>query len=149
MQSLSEHRSKTEAVPTYNQRGLGLGSCRLWGGLDKAQHKVPTVSLVRVQRLRNDLYKAVEGPSTRLIVLSMITWSYFRRRRHLTILEPDETKFASHLTLLKLQTRSLEKTGWEIPSETNSWNNISSNLDKWSEYDMKNFPNVFQSLWYL
>ena len=69
---------------------------------DKARHIVPTALLVRVQRLRNDLYKALEGPTTRPIVLSMITGSYFRRRRRLTILEPDESKFASHLTLLSL-----------------------------------------------
>ena len=46
------------------------------GGLDKARHIVPTALLVRVQRLRNDLYKAVKGPSTRPIVLSMIIGSY-------------------------------------------------------------------------
>ena len=42
----------------------------------------------------------MEGPSIRPIVLSMITDSYFRSRRRLTILEPGETTFASHLTLL-------------------------------------------------
>ena len=55
---------EAEGVPNYNQRGRGSGPCRLWGGLDKARHKVPTALLVRVQRLRNDLYKAVKGPST-------------------------------------------------------------------------------------
>ena len=54
------------------------------------------------QCVRKDLYKAVEGPSTKSIVLSMINGSYFRRRRRLTILEPDETKFSSNLTLLSL-----------------------------------------------
>ena len=53
------------------------------GGLDKALHIVPTVLLVRVQRFRNDLYKAVE-PSTRPLVLSMIVGSYWRRRRRNT-----------------------------------------------------------------
>ena len=48
--------------------------------------------LVRVQCFRKGSYKAVEGPSTRPIVLSMITWSYCRRRRRLTIFEPDEMK---------------------------------------------------------
>ena len=62
---------KAEGVPTNNQRGRGSGPCRLWGGLDKARHIVPTALLVRVQRFRNDLYKAVKGPSTRPIVLSM------------------------------------------------------------------------------
>ena len=63
---------KAEGVPTNNQRGRGSGPCRLWGGLDKARHIVPTALLVRVQRFRNDLYKAVKGPSTRPIVLSMM-----------------------------------------------------------------------------
>ena len=93
---------KAEGVPTNNQRGRGSGPCRLWGGLDKACHKVPTALLVRVQRLRNDLYKAVKWPSTRPIVISMITGSYCRRRRHFTIFEPDEMKFVSLLTLLSL-----------------------------------------------
>ena len=72
---------KAEGVPTNNQRGRGSGPCRFWGGLDKARHIVPTALLVSVQRLRNDLYKAVKGPSTRPIVLSMITGPYWRRRR--------------------------------------------------------------------
>ena len=67
---------KAEGVPTNNQRGRGSGPCRLWGGLDKARHIVPTALLVRVQRFRNDLYKAVKGPSTRPIVLSMIAKEY-------------------------------------------------------------------------
>ena len=86
---------KAEGVPTNNQRGRGSGPCSLWGGLDKARHIVPTALLVRVQRLTNDLYKAVKGPSTRLIVLSMITGSYCRRRRRFTIFEPAEMKFDS------------------------------------------------------
>ena len=66
---------KAEGVPTNNQRGRGSGPCRLWGGLDKARHIVPTALLDRVQRFRNDLYKAVKGPNTRPIVLSMIAGS--------------------------------------------------------------------------
>ena len=54
---------------------------------------VPTALLVNVQCVRKDMYKAVEGPSTRTIVLLMINWSY---------LEPDEANFASHLTLTLL-----------------------------------------------
>ena len=67
---------QAEGVPTNNQRGRGSGPCCLRGDLDKARHIVPTALFVRVQRLRNDLHKAVKGPSTRLIVLSMITGSY-------------------------------------------------------------------------
>ena len=73
--------------PTNNQRGQRLGPFRLWGGLDKARIIVPTALLVRVQCLRKGLYKAVEVPSTRPIVLLMITGSYCRRRRRLTIFE--------------------------------------------------------------
>ena len=36
-----------EGVPTNNQRGLRSGPCRLWRGLDKARHIVPTALLVR------------------------------------------------------------------------------------------------------
>ena len=82
-----------EGVPTNNQRGRRSGPCRLWGGLDKARHIVPTALLVRVQCFRKSLHKAVQGPSTRPIVVSMINGSYCRRRRRLTIFEPDEMKF--------------------------------------------------------
>ena len=58
--------------------------------------------LVRVQRFREGLYKAVDGPSIRPIVLSMINGSYCRRRRRITIFEPDEMKFDVSLTLLSL-----------------------------------------------
>ena len=61
-------------------------SCLPWGGLDNARHKYITRRLVRVQCLRKDLYKAVEGPSTTLIVLSMITGSYFRHWMRFTFL---------------------------------------------------------------
>ena len=91
---------KAEGVPTNNQTGRGSGPCR--GGLDKARHIVPTALLVIEQRLRNDLYKAVQGPSTRPIVISMITGSYYRRRRRFTIFEPNEMKFVSLLTFLSL-----------------------------------------------
>ena len=87
-----------EGVPTNNQRGQRSGPYRLLGGLDKARHVVPTALVVRVQCFRKGLYKAVEGPSTRPIYLSMITGSYCRRRRRLTIFEPDEMKFDVSLT---------------------------------------------------
>ena len=76
-----------EGVPTNNQRGRRSEPCRLWGGLDKARHIVPTALLVRVQCIRKSLHKAVQGPSTRPIVVSMINGSYCRRRRRLTIFE--------------------------------------------------------------
>ena len=86
-----------EEVPTNNQRRQRSGPC-----LDKARHIVPTPLLVRVQCFSKDLYKAVEGPSTRPIVFSMINGSYCRRRSRLTIFEPDELKFGVSLTLLIL-----------------------------------------------
>ena len=55
---------KAEGVPTNNKRGRGSGPCRFRGGLDKAFHIVPTALLVRVQRLKNDPYKAVNGHKT-------------------------------------------------------------------------------------
>ena len=99
---------KTEGVPTNTQRGRGSGSCRLWRGLDKTSHIVPTALLVRVQRWRNYPYKAVEEPITRPIVLSMISGSYFRRRRRLT--------FVDYITI---------EDRMRVPSETYSWNDIS------------------------
>ena len=88
---------KDEGVPTNNHRDGDQDPVAY-----KARHIVPTALLVRVQCLRNNLYRAVEGPNTRPIVLSMIAGSYFRRRKRLTILEPDQTNFAWHLTLLSL-----------------------------------------------
>ena len=67
---------------------------------------VPTALLVRVKCFRKGSNKAVEGPSIRPIVLSMITGSYCRRRRRLAIFEPDEMKFGGSLTLLSFYTRS-------------------------------------------
>ena len=83
--------------------------------------------------LKDDLYKAVEGPSTSPIVLSMITGSYFRRRRRLTILEPDKTKCASHLTLLFCRLDHCRGPGERFLPK-HSCNHISQNLDKRSEH---------------
>ena len=88
---------KAEGVPTNNKRGRGSGPCRLRGGLDKTRHIVPTALLVRVQRFRNDLYKAVKGPSTRPIVLSIIAGSYWRRQRRFTIFDPTRWSSLRHL----------------------------------------------------
>ena len=92
-----------EEIPTNNQRGRRSGPCRLLGS-DKARHIIPTALLVRVQCFMKGtcIYKVVEGPSTRPIVLAMINGSYCRRRRRLTIFEPDEKKFGVSLTLLSL-----------------------------------------------
>ena len=52
----------------------------------KARHIVPTALLVRVQCLRNNLVKAVEGPSTRplddlrVILPTSQAFDYFRAR---------------------------------------------------------------------
>ena len=86
---------KAEGVPTNNHRGQ-WSPCRLIGGLDNARHIVPTALLGRVQRFRNDLYKAVKGPSTRPIVLSMIIGSYWRRQRRFTLFEPNDNRRIMH-----------------------------------------------------
>ena len=140
---------KAEGVPTNKERGRGSGPCRLWRGLDKARHIISRALLVRVQCLRNNLLKDVKRPSTRLIFLSMIAGSYWRRRRRFTIFEPDKMEFALSLTHLSWQTRSPYKTRWVNPLDTYSWKDIAPNLDKSAEYDPKNFPNVFRRLWYL
>ena len=87
---------KAEGVLTSNQRGQESGP---WG-LDKARHIVPTALLVRAQCFRNELYKAVNGPRTRHIVLSNMAGSYWRHRRRFIYFEPDEIKFASRLPSL-------------------------------------------------
>ena len=98
-----------EGVPTNNQRGRRSGPCRISGGLDKARHIVPTALLVRVQCLRKCtcVYKAVEGQSTRPIVITLINGSYCRRKRRLTIFERDEMKFgvsmAFYLTIYPIR----------------------------------------------
>ena len=94
--------SKAEGVTAYIQRGRGSEPCRLWEGLDKARLIVSIALLVRVQRLRNNLYKAVKRPSISPIVLPIISGSYWRRRRRFTIFESDEMKSVSLLTLLSL-----------------------------------------------
>ena len=63
--------------------------------LHNIRYIVPA-ALFRMQRSKN----AVEEPRTKPIVLLMITGSYFRRRRRLTIFERDETIFATPLNLL-------------------------------------------------
>ena len=93
---------RTTRFPTNKQRGRGSRPCVVSGSLDESRHIVPTDWLVRVQCFRKGLSKAVEGPSTGPIFLSMITELYLPRRRRLTTSEPDETKFASHLTHLRL-----------------------------------------------
>ena len=135
---------KADGAPTNNQSGRGSGPCRLWGGLNKTNRIVPTTLLVREQRFGNYLYKTVKGPSTRPIVLSMIAGSYWRCRRRFTIFESDEMKFASPFDPPKFVDKITA-----IPCDTKSWNDIAPNSDRSSEYDLKNFPNVFWSLWYL
>ena len=93
---------KTEGVPTNNQRGRGFGHCRLWEGFDKALHIVPTALLVNVQRFRDDLYKAIKGPNTRPIVLSMIAGSYWRRRRRLLFSSLTRWNYFFPLSILSL-----------------------------------------------
>ena len=59
--------------------------------------------------------------------------------------EPDGIKYIGTFDSLRLCNRNLWKTGWEIPFETYSQNNITSNFDKTSEQDLQNFKNVSSS----
>ena len=100
--------AKAEGVPTNNQKGRGSGPCRLWRGLDKVRHIVPTALLVRVQRFRSDLYKAVKGPNTRpiysplddrwVILTTSQAFYYFRSRRD-EIRFFDPPKFVDKITV--------------------------------------------------
>ena len=117
----------------------------------KVRHIVPTALLVRVQCLRNSLYKAVKGPST--IVLSSSRWS------------PGHTSDVAGVWLFKSPIRQNSLRIWPslvcrldhrrrpgerfLPKQILRINDISPNLDKRSEYDLKNFPIEFRSLWYL
>ena len=135
-----------EGVPTNNQRGQRSGPCRLWGGFDKARHIVPTALLVRVQCFRNGSYKAVEGPSTRPIVLSMITGTYMycRRRRRLTIFEPDKMKFGVSLTLLKPRSHRQNVTGAFL--ERWKKNTIHSIVNKYYISKILYIKNIFSDI---
>ena len=141
-QTVTELTSDGTGVPNNNQRGRGSGPRLLWVGLVKSRHIVPTALLVRVQCIRSDMYKAVEGPSTRPIVLSMSTVPNVWRLRRLTIFEPNEMRFALPLSLLvwrlyrRKRLRFLQK---------HSWNDFSPNLDKSSKYDLKNFHIFFEA----
>ena len=68
------------------------------------------------------------------------------RRRIFAIFEPDEMKFAVPSIILSLYSRSVQKARLEIPFGTFSGKEISAKFDRSSEYDLKNFQNVFQSL---
>ena len=57
---------------------------------------ITTALLVSLQQFREGMYEAVSGPSTPYMVISIIKGSYCRRRRRLTIFEPDD--FAVPLT---------------------------------------------------
>ena len=52
---------KAEGFSTNNSKGRESEPCRFCGGYDMARYIVPTALIVRVQRLRNDLHKAVKG----------------------------------------------------------------------------------------
>ena len=100
--SVSESGSKGWWNPYLQSEGTRIRTLSPLRKFGQSCHIVPTVLLVRVQCPRKDLYKAVEGPSTRPIVISMITESYFLLRKGLTISEPDETKSATSLILANL-----------------------------------------------
>ena len=73
-----------EGVPTNNQRGRRSGPCRLWGGLDKARHIVPTALLVRVQCFRKSL-EEVNLPGIVFVALRYMSLWCYTNRRHLIL----------------------------------------------------------------
>ena len=69
-----------EGVPTNNQRGQRSGPCRLWGGLDKARHIVPTALLVRVQRVTivHFLFFLFPNPRMTFVLENLLKWGISR-----------------------------------------------------------------------
>ena len=64
---VSQLRSRVEGVQTNYQRDRGLGPCLQWEDLDKVRHIDNTALIVRVQRFRKTIHKAIEGQSSRPI----------------------------------------------------------------------------------
>ena len=142
--------------PTANQRGKVIQTYlyiivykKYLVISDKARHIVPTALLVRVQRFRKDLCKAVKGLITRLIVLSMITVSYWRRRRRFTIFERrdeiaslafDPPLFVDKITVGDTEVDSF----WYIYLKLYC-TKFGQTFRGWP----KEFPNDFRSLWYM
>ena len=114
-----------EGVPTNNQRGRRSGPCRLWGGLDKARHIVPTALLVRVQCFRKSLHKAVQGPSTIILWTSVEIWWYFVPRIFVKRnLSPSLLRWSSLQTKEGQRHTEFHLVGFEnsqTPSTTTVW----------------------------
>ena len=66
---------KESRLTIRGTRVRALSPLRRLGQVFRHIHAVTTTLLVRVQRSRKDMWNAVEGPSTRYIVLSMNTGS--------------------------------------------------------------------------
>ena len=95
---------KAEGVPTNNQRRRGSGPCRLWGGLDKPRHIVPTALFVRVQRFKNGCkraeHKTYSPLDDRLVILTTSkAFHYFRARRYEIRFAFDPPKFVNKITV--------------------------------------------------
>ena len=77
------------------------------------------------------MYMAIEGLSTRPIVLSMIPdQSYCRRRMCFTIFVPEEMKVFQPLTLLIFINKTTFKDQVGDSFVTYSWKGITPNFDK-------------------
>ena len=133
-----------EGVPTNNQRRQRAGPCCTWGGLDKARYIVPIASLVRVQCFRKGLYKAIEGPSTRPKVFSMITGSNCRRRRRLTIFEQRRDEIRCSSFIYKHTSRgSVVKTDNVFPHWRRAITKAHLSLRlRWTEHSLKFFKHI-------
>ena len=99
---VSELRSDDLRSPNSQSKGTKIRTLSpLWRfgqGPSYSRHRLVS----QCAMLSKGLYKTVEGPSTRLIILSMINGSYCRRRRRLTIFETDEMQVGVSLILLSL-----------------------------------------------
>ena len=67
---------RAEGVVINKQMGRGSGPRLLWKGFDESRHIIASTALsARVQRPRKDLYRTIEGPSTRQLNSSLLIWS--------------------------------------------------------------------------
>ena len=133
-----------EGVPNNNQRGRRSGPCCFWGGLDKTRHIVSTAWLVRVQLMRQESsvhgfirakHKTYSPLGDHWVIMALSkAFNYFRTRRDKIDCAFDSLRFLSKITVKDWMRDSF----WPIF--------LKQNITKFRQ---KNFPNVFQSLWYL
>ena len=160
MQSLRELRSMKKEwrlTNSNNQRGEGLGPCHLWGGLDKLRHYSPNrlvsesakLQIRSAQGYKRTKRKTFSLLDDRWVILTTSkAFHYFWARR-------DENSLRIWSSLVCRQ----DQGEWSR-SRPGEWFLliliievilifIVPNFDRNSVYDLKHFPNVFRSLWYM